>query len=98
MSENFLGYIQSAQYDGNVSVDKNVNVFKSYLNFCVDMIIPKKIVKCSRNNKPLVTNKLKELASRKKGFHNNKIKAMLKDSEKKIENTINACKFITKTK
>ena len=66
MSETFLGCIECTDFevlfDSDVSVDENVNVFNAYLNFCVEMIVPKKTVKCYPNNKPWVTKELKRIA------------------------------------
>ena len=39
-------------YDMNCSIDDNVDVFNSYVNFCMDVVIPSKSVKMFPNNKP----------------------------------------------
>lgn len=37
-----------------------------YINFCVDSIVPNKMVKCYPNNKPWVTKEIKSLLNNKK--------------------------------
>lgn len=38
----------------------------SYISFCVDNIIPSKTVSIYPNNKPCITNELKEILNKKK--------------------------------
>lgn len=75
-----LHYTLHALFGNNVSVDKNVDVFNSYLHFCIETIAPRKIVNCVPYNKPWVRNELKELLGRKRYFHanNNRPTGMLK--------------------
>ena len=59
-------------------LDNNVEVVSDYINFCEDMIIPKKEVKCYPNNKPWVTKGLKETINKKKSAMAKKDKLALK--------------------
>ena len=59
-------------------LDNNVEVVSDYINFCEDMIIPKKEVKCYPNNKPWVTKGLKETINKKKSALAKKDKLALK--------------------
>ena len=85
-------------FDNNVSVYENVDVLNSYLHLCVEMIVPKKIVKCFPNNKPWVTKELKELLGRKMYIHVNNNWDMLKDIQKQVDDAIHACKINYKRK
>ena len=59
-------------------LDNNVEVVSDNINFCEDMIIPKKEVKCYPNNKPWVTKGLKETINKKKSALAKKDKLALK--------------------
>ena len=59
-------------------LDNNVEVVSDYINFCEDMIIPKKEVKFYPNNKPWVTKGLKETINKKKSALAKKDKLALK--------------------
>ena len=97
MNEKFLSCIEctdfDALFDSDASVDKNTDVLNSYLHFCMDMIIPKKIVKCFPNNKPWVTKELKELLSKKKYVYANNNRDELREVQRQIDDTINICKI-----
>ena len=55
------------------------NTVCSYRNFCVETVIPRKQVKTFLNNKPLVTNPVKEVLNRKRrGFRERGTKTLFK--------------------
>ncbi|XP_076038416.1 uncharacterized protein LOC143023691 [Oratosquilla oratoria] len=56
----------SVMYDENCGIDFNVEVFTSYIDFCVSMVVPIKEVKTYPNNKPWVTKDLKIWLNEKK--------------------------------
>ena len=47
-------------------MEEQVDTVSSYINFCVDNIIPSKMVTIFRNNKPWITKELKEILNKKK--------------------------------
>ena len=85
-------------FDESLSVDYNVEVLTAYINFCVDLIVPSKVVKCFGNNKPWVTKDLKGLLNQKKHLIAVKDRAQLKIVQKQIDRTISDCKEKHKAK
>ena len=72
VNETLRGCMESTDFDvlfdSDESIDDNVDVLNSYMHFCIDLIVPKKIVKCFPNNKPWVTKELKDLLNKKKNI------------------------------
>jgi hypothetical protein len=84
--------------DESDTLEYNVDVLTSYLHFCIDSVVPKKVVTCYPNNKPWVTKELKELLNEKKiAFCTNK-RDNLKGIQKSINCKISLCKRQYKTK
>ena len=79
-------------FDENTCLDRNVDVLTSYLQFCVNMIVPSKTVKCYANNKPWVTKELKALLNKKKQLLYNKDRPQLKIVQVEINKMIVDCK------
>ena len=79
-------------FDSSQSIDANVDVLNSYLHFCTDMIVPKKVVKCFPNNKPWVTKDLKVILTEKKKLLAIKDMSRLKMVQKEINKQIDVCK------
>lgn len=80
------------------NIDENVDVISSYINFCIQNVVPTKSVKVYPNNKPWVTKELKSLLNEKKRAltHNNK--DVLKQVQKRLNKGIADCKFKYKKK
>ena len=85
-------------YDENASIDYNVDVLNSYIAFCIDHIVPRKLVKCFPNNKPWVTKELKPLLNKKKYLLSHHDRDQLKIVQKEINAQISVCKQNYKTK
>ena len=85
-------------YDEDENVEQNVDVLNEYINFCIDMIVPKKVVKCFPNNKPWVTKDLKTLLNRKKHLLSTNDREQLKTVQKEINKQLNVCKTQFKEK
>ena len=64
----------------------------NYINFCVDSIIPKKVIKIFPNNKPWVTKELKCLLNEKKRLFCAKKTLELNVLQKEINHKIKTCK------
>lgn len=72
-------------YDPLVDLNENVDVLSCYINFCIDVTVPKKSVKIFPNNKPWVTKEVKLLLNEKK-------KVMSDKSElKRVQKDLNVC-------
>ena len=85
-------------FDPSEHVDHNAEVFTDYINFCIDMIVPTKQVKCFGNNKPWVTKDLKQLLNKKKYLLSSNDREQLKTVQKEINRTIAECKRNHKVK
>lgn len=46
-------------YNRGACIDQNAHVLDSYISFCIDVIVPRKQVKCHPRHKPCVTQELK---------------------------------------
>jgi hypothetical protein len=79
-------------YDENGSIEQNVDVLNAYFSFCIDIIVPKKVVKCFPNNKPWVTKELKILLNKKKYLIGVNEREELKAVQKAINSQITLCK------
>ena len=74
-------------FDPNASVDYNVDVLTSYVNFCSDMLVPSKVVTVYPNNKPWITKDVIHLLNEKKyALSNNDVL-----QSKKIQKELNVC-------
>ena len=79
-------------YDEYDDLDSNSTVFTDYINFCVELNIPKKTIKCFPNNKPWVTSELKQLLNEKKAAIASKDKNKIKDIQNVLTVAINSAK------
>ena len=85
-------------FDPSEHVDHNTEVLTDYINFCIDMLVPKKSIKCFGNNKPWVTKDLKILLNKKKHFLAIKDREQLKIIQKEIDKNITDSKRKHKVK
>ena len=74
-----------------------MDVINSYITFCIDVVVPKKQIKCYPNNKPWVTKDLKILLNKKKtaittSNRTTSDRTKLKDVQKDINRTLHVCK------
>ena len=96
VNNTLLGCIESTDfevmYDGNSNIEQNVDVLNSYIDFCINNIVPKKVVRCFPNNKPWVTKELKVLLNRKKYLLGINDREELKSVQKSINSQISVCK------
>ncbi|XP_071948767.1 uncharacterized protein [Antedon mediterranea] len=53
-------------YESSPNLNEMADVITSYVNYCVDSVIPKKEVVVFANNKPWVTKELKDILNKKK--------------------------------
>ena len=79
-------------YDDHATIDESVDVINSYITFCIDVVVPKKQIKCYPNNKPRVTKDLKILLNRKKAATATSDRTKLKDVQKDINRMLHVCK------
>ena len=102
VNETLLGCMECTDfevlYDANVNAEQNVDVLNEYLKFCVDLIVPKKVVRCYPNNKPWVTKDLKYLLNKKKRLLGTNEREDLKIVQKEINTKISVCKKEYKNK
>ncbi|XP_078000927.1 uncharacterized protein LOC144453491 [Glandiceps talaboti] len=70
------------------SVNELVETIGAYINFCIETVVPTKIVKIFPNNKQWITTKVKELINRKKGIFALKNKDQLREVQKEIKRVI----------
>lgn len=63
-----------------------------YLNFCVDMVVPTKTVRCYPNNKPWITQKVKDVLNRKKKAFKTKDKEEMKDAQREVKRCLKEAK------
>jgi hypothetical protein len=80
------------------SLEKNIDIATAYISFCVDLIVPKKSVRCFSNNKPWVTSDLKVTLNKKKKALANRDTDELKLVKLELKTSIHACKMNYKTK
>ena len=96
VNEVLIGCMESTDFevmfDESMSVDYNVEVLTAYIRFCIDIIVPSKVVKCFGNNKPWVTKDLKGLLNKKKYLIATNDRAELKMVQKQIDKAISDCK------
>ena len=78
--------------DDTETIDRNVDVITSYINFCTDNIVCKKEVVCYPNNKPWVTKDLKTQLNLKRKYQREKDRENLKNIQREIRRDIAICK------
>ena len=69
--------------DGDIDVF--VESVTGYINFCVDSVIPVKVVRCYANNKPWITKDIKEVLNKKKAAFDKGCKEELKQVQKELK-------------
>lgn len=79
-------------------VDGNVDVFSSYIEFCVGMIVPAREVTSYPNNKPWITKDVKILINEKKRFINAGDRVQLKALQNQVDAKILEEKRVYKDK
>jgi hypothetical protein len=88
-----------ALYDRNESIDRNVDVLTSYINFCVNNIIKTKDVTLYPNTKTWMCKELRTLFHEKDNcLRNINDRTQLKTIQKDINKRIHKCKQDYKTK
>ena len=80
------------------NLDQSINIVSSYINFCVDLCIPQKVVTCYPNNKPWITKELKATLNEKKKALASKDKDQLKHVQSILNKEIKTCKTVYKNK
>lgn len=88
----------SVLYDDNCDIDTNVDVFTSYVNFCVDMLIPEKKVCVYPNNKPWVTKQVKGVLNEKRQALCTGDRIRVKEVQKRLKEEISNAKKLYKDK
>ena len=84
-------------FESSCDLEYNVNVCTSYIQFCVDTVIPVKTVKTFPNNKPWVTKEVKSVLKRKNAALSNR-DGSLKVVQKELNTVITAAKHTYKEK
>ena len=74
--------------DSSESIDELVTVISEYINFCVDNIIPVRVVKSYPNQKPWISKELIDVLKQKKSAFNANDKSGVKNLQKNIEKQI----------
>ncbi|GFR68428.1 hypothetical protein ElyMa_003732200 [Elysia marginata] len=80
--------------DWNVFVNSTVDVSEladtvcAYIKFCIDCVVPCKIIKLYPNNKPWVTKDIKHAINKKKLAFKDKNANMIKEAQKELKYTI----------
>ena len=96
VNETLLGCMECTDfdvlYDDDETIDHNVAVLNGYIQFCIDLVVPRKRVKCYPNNKPWVTKGLKDLLNEKKRLLSTDDRAQLKVVQKQVNKEISLCK------
>lgn len=85
-------------YDEKCDINENVDVFTSYVQFCVNMLIPTKEVKQYPNNKPWVTKEIKEHLNEKKKIYHTGDRDRLRTIQREIKSKIAEQKKVFKEK
>lgn len=79
--------------DWNVFHDTDIDVttetITDYINYCIDSVLTKKEVVVYPNNKPYVTEDIKDYINRKKAAFRNKDRAGLKVVQKELNQLLN---------
>lgn len=74
--------------DANPELNEFTETVSCYINFCVESIIPIKVVKVYPNNKPWITKRVKDVINQKKQAFGQGDKTKLKEVQKKLKQTI----------
>ena len=85
-------------YDQDCDFNENVDVFTSYVQFCVDMLIPTREVKQYPNNKPWVTKDIKEYINEKKRIYHTGDRDSLRALHTQLKSKITEGKRVFKEK
>jgi hypothetical protein len=84
-------------YDDGCELDQNVDVCCSYIQFCTDVIVPRKAVTVFPNNKPWITKDVKEVINKKKRALSGD-RTNLKEIQKELNCKISDAKLVYKDK
>ena len=74
--------------DANPELNEFTETVSCYVNFCVESIIPVKVVKVYPNNKPWITKSVKDVINQKKQAFGQGDKIKLKEVQTKLKRTI----------
>ena len=88
----------SVLIDENATLDENVSVVTSYIEFCIDTNVKTKVITCYPNNKPWVTHDLKELINKKRYCKTLNDRSQLQEVQRELRKEIEVCKEKYKTK
>ena len=75
-----------------------MDTVSSYINFCVDNMIPSKTVTIFPNNKPWITKELKEILNKKKRFLFTGSESEKKEVNREVKRAIKTAKLKYKNK
>ena len=79
-------------------MEEQVDTVSSYINFCVDNIIPSKTVTIFPNNKPWITKELKEILNKKKRIFFTGSESEKKEVNREVKRAIKTAKLKYKNK
>ena len=74
--------------DEDTTLDETTDVISSYINFCVDTVLPTKEIKIYQNSKPWITKDLKHLLKERQSALKEKDTKKMKLTQKKIDQRI----------
>lgn len=78
----------SVLIENGADINTNVDILNSYFLFCLDMLVPTKVIKIYPNNKPWVTKELKVLLNEKRRYMVNGDSTQQKAIQKRINKKI----------
>ncbi|TWW56008.1 hypothetical protein D4764_09G0010580 [Takifugu flavidus] len=73
-------------------IDGMTDRLTDYLNFCVDVVVPTKTVQCYPNNKPWVTQEVKDVLNKKKKAFRNKDREEMKEAQREVKRCLKEAK------
>ncbi|TWW77451.1 hypothetical protein D4764_12G0008410 [Takifugu flavidus] len=73
-------------------IDGMTDRLTDYLNFCVDVVVPTKTVQCYPNNKPWVTQEVKDVLNKKKKAFRNKDREKMKEAQREVKRCLKEAK------
>ena len=79
-------------------MEEQVDTVSSYINFCVDNLIPSKTVAIFPNNKAWVTKELKEVLNKKKRIFFTGSESEKKEANREVKHAIKTAKLKYKNK
>ena len=84
--------------ENSMDIDRQVDCFTDYINFCRDTVIPTRTVRCFHNNKSWITSDLKAILNEKKAAFRDGDKVRLKQVQSKLKKRLKMAKVEYKKK